>query len=146
MLLLDEPLASLDPFARHEFMSSLAVAVADHGLTVVLSSHLLPDIERVCDHLVLVDRARPVLCDPIEDIVAAHRQISVPAGHERRLAQSQQIVTSIRAERELSALCRMSGPVVDPAWTVHEVGLEEIVLAYLGRSAVAATRPVELVP
>ncbi|MGZ4714860.1 MAG: ABC transporter ATP-binding protein [Acidimicrobiia bacterium] len=145
VLLLDEPLASLDPFARHEFMSSLALAVADHGLTVVLSSHLLPDIERVSDHLVLLDRSRVVLCDSIERIVAAHRQISVPAGDERALDRSQQVVTSVRAEREVSALCRVTAPVLDPTWTVHAVGLEEIVLACLGRSAGAAPRPVELV-
>ena len=145
VLLLDEPLASLDPYARHEFMSSLAVAVADHGMTVVLSSHLLPDIERVCDHLVLLDRSQLVLCDAIEDIVEAHRRIVVPADQERALERTQYVVASVRETREVSALCREVGPVTDPAWSVHEVGLEDIVLAYLGRRAGAGTRPVELV-
>ena len=52
--MLDEPVAALDPLARREFLASLAGAVADGGLTVLLSSHLLPDLERVCDHLVLL--------------------------------------------------------------------------------------------
>src|SRR5947209_4969186 len=76
LLLLDEPVASLDPLARREFLQSLMEAVADGGLTVVLSSHILADLERVCDHLVILSRSTVQLAGPIDEIVAAHRVLT----------------------------------------------------------------------
>jgi len=76
LLLLDEPVASLDPLARREFLQSLMEAVADGGLTVVLSSHILADLERVCDHLVILSRSTVQLAGPIEEIVASHRVLT----------------------------------------------------------------------
>ena len=76
MLLLDEPVAALDPLARHEFLASLAAAVAEGGVTVLLSSHLLPDLERVCDHLILIAEARPVVCAEIDDLLASHKLLT----------------------------------------------------------------------
>ncbi len=63
VVLLDEPVAALDPLARREFLASLAEAVAEDDLTVVISSHLVHDLERVCDHLILLAAARTQLCD-----------------------------------------------------------------------------------
>ena len=78
VLLLDEPVAALDPLARREFLGSLAAAVAEGGLTVLLSSHLLPDLERVCDHLILIEDARPMICAEIDDLLASHKLLSAP--------------------------------------------------------------------
>jgi ABC-2 type transport system ATP-binding protein len=141
VLLLDEPLAALDPFARHEFMGSLAGAIADHPVTVLLSSHLLPDLERVCDHLVLLDRAETVLCGAIDDLVDAHRVVTAPASARDVLELDHFVVSCQDGRREINALVRVDGPVVDPRWRVDAAGLEEIVLAYLGRSAPDAPLP-----
>jgi ABC-2 type transport system ATP-binding protein len=141
VLLLDEPLAALDPFARHEFMGSLVGAIADHPVTVLLSSHLLPDLERVCDHLVLLDRAETVLCDTIDDLVAAHRVVTAPATARDVLERDHVVVSCQEGRREISALVRVDGPVVDPRWRIDPAGLEEIVLAYLGRGASDAPLP-----
>jgi ABC-2 type transport system ATP-binding protein len=135
VLLLDEPLAALDPFARHEFMGSLVGAIADHPVTVLLSSHLLPDLERVCDHLVLLDRSETVLCDAIDDLVAAHRVVTVPAECVGVLERDHVVVSRQGDAREVSAVVRTAGTIVDPRWRVDDVALEEIVLAYLGRAA-----------
>jgi ABC-2 type transport system ATP-binding protein len=135
VLLLDEPLAALDPFARHEFMATLAGAIADHPVTVLLSSHLLPDLERVCDHLVLLDRSETVLCDAIDDLVAAHRVVTVPAECVGVLEREHTVVSRQGDAGEVSAVICTGGPIVDPRWRVEDVALEEIVLAYLGRSA-----------
>jgi ABC-2 type transport system ATP-binding protein len=135
VLLLDEPLAALDPYARHEFMGTLASAIADHPVTVLLSSHLLPDLERVCDHLVLLDRSAVVVCESIEELLASHRVVTVPASGLAVLARDHVVVSQHGGPREVGAVVRLGGPVIDPRWRVDDAGLEEIVLAYLGRGA-----------
>ena len=70
VLLLDEPVAALDPFAAREFLASLAGAVAEDDMTALLSSHLLPDLERVCDHLVLLADGAPHRVRDIDELVA----------------------------------------------------------------------------
>ena len=78
LLLLDEPVASLDPLARREFLQSVMEAVAETGMTVVLSSHIVADLERVCDHLVILSQARTQLAGPIDEILASHRLLTGP--------------------------------------------------------------------
>ena len=73
LLLLDEPVAALDPLARRQFLAHLAEAVAGGGLTAVLSSHLLADLERICDHLVLLAASRVQLCGDIDTLLAEHQ-------------------------------------------------------------------------
>ncbi len=134
VLLLDEPLAALDPLARHEFLSSLAAAVAEHETTVLLSSHLLPDLERVCDHLVLLDSGTAVLDASIEDVLTEHRRVVAPAEASGALGRVGSVVRAVRSERRVDAVCRLTTPVLDPAWQVEDLALEEIVLAYLARA------------
>ncbi len=134
VLLLDEPLAALDPLARHEFLGSLAAAVAEEETTVLLSSHLLPDLERVCDHLVLLDGGTAVLDAAIEDVLAEHRRVVAPADAAGRLARVGTVVQASRTPRQVDAVCRIAGPVLDPAWQIEDLALEQIVLAYLARS------------
>ena len=78
LLLLDEPVASLDPLARREFLQSLMGSVADAGTTVLLSSHLLADLERVCDYLIVLHAAQVQLVGAVDDLVAEHRQLVGP--------------------------------------------------------------------
>ena len=80
LLLLDEPVAALDPLARRNFLATLTAAVADAagGLTVVLSSHLVTDLERVCDHLILLAGSRVQLCGDIDTLLAQHKVLVGP--------------------------------------------------------------------
>jgi ABC-2 type transport system ATP-binding protein len=135
ILLLDEPVAALDPLARHDFLASLAAAVSEGGVTVLLSSHLLPDLERVCDHLILIAEARPVICSEIDDLLASHKLLSAPARDTSAIEREHEVLTMTRTPREVSMAVKLRGPVIDPAWRVDDMGLEEIVLAYLGHAA-----------
>jgi ABC-2 type transport system ATP-binding protein len=135
LLLLDEPVASLDPLARREFMQTVLEAVTERQLTVVLSSHILADLERVCDHLVILAAGRTQLAGPIEEIVGAHRLLTGPRDSAEDVARLHEVVRVSHAERQTSLVVRANGHVYDSRWAVHELDLEEIVLAYLGQEA-----------
>jgi ABC-2 type transport system ATP-binding protein len=133
LLLLDEPLAALDPLARRHFLATLAEAAAGGDLTVVLSSHLIADIERVCDHLILLAGSRVQLCDEIETLLGQHRVLVGPRKDTAAIARTQTIVQEETTARQTSLLIRLGGPVIDPAWAVEEANLEEIVLGYMSQ-------------
>jgi ABC-2 type transport system ATP-binding protein len=133
LLLLDEPVASLDPLARREFLQSVLEAVAERTLTVVLSSHILADLERVCDHLVILAAGRTQLVGSIEEIVASHRLLTGPRDAAEDVTRMHDVVRASNAERQTTLLVRANGHVYDSRWTVHDLDLEEIVLAYLGQ-------------
>lgn len=137
LLLLDEPVASLDPLARREFLQSVMEAVAETGMTVLLSSHIVADLERVCDHLVIVAAGRTQLAGSIEEIVAAHRLLTGPRADAAEIAGHHEVVRASHTERQTSLVVRANGHVYDARWELHELDLEEIVLAYLGRGAAA---------
>jgi ABC-2 type transport system ATP-binding protein len=132
LLVLDEPVASLDPLARREFLGSMMEAAADAGMAVVLSSHIVADLERVCDYLVILSNARPQLTGPIDEIVAGHRLLTGPRTDPGAVARMHDVIRESNTERQTSLLVRADGHVYDSYWEVHEVDLEEIVLAYLG--------------
>jgi ABC-2 type transport system ATP-binding protein len=138
LLLLDEPVAALDPLARRVFLATLAEAVADGGMTVVLSSHLVADMERVCDYLIQLSASRVQLCGDIDDLLAEHKMLTGPAKDTTALERTHQVVQETRTLRQVTLLARLGGPVVDPAFEVSDVGLEEIVLAYMGQAPAAA--------
>lgn len=138
VLLLDEPVASLDPLARREFLASLAEAVAEGELTIVLSSHLLHDIERVCDHIILLAASRTQLCEDIDQVLGSHKWLVGPRRDLDGLSRGIKVIRAIQTERESRLLARIDGPVVDPAWEVSDVDLEEIVLAYMGEGKPSA--------
>jgi ABC-2 type transport system ATP-binding protein len=135
LLLLGEPVAALDPLARREFLASLAAAVAEGGVTVLLSTHLLADLERVCDHLVLIAGARPVICADIDELVASHKVLRAPARDTKTIERDHHVVTRTCTPREVTLTVKLNGPVHDPAWRVDDLGLEDIVLAYLSQNA-----------
>ncbi|MGZ6391964.1 MAG: ABC transporter ATP-binding protein [Ktedonobacterales bacterium] len=135
LLLLDEPVAALDPLARRDFLGVLAAAVAEGegDLTVILSSHLVGDLERICDHLLLLDSGRLALAADLEDVLATHRLLTAPRRNTFALERDHTVLRCERTPRQVSAWVRLDGPLHDPGWDVHELGLEEIALAYMGR-------------
>jgi ABC-2 type transport system ATP-binding protein len=137
LLVLDEPVASLDPLARREFLQSLMEAVADGGLTVLLSSHILAELERVCDHLIILSGGSTQLVGPIDDILAAHRVLTGPRADASAVARMHSVIDAIHTERQTTLLVRANGHVYDAHWEIAEVDLEEIVLGYLARPALA---------
>ena len=137
LLLLDEPIASLDPLARREFMQALMGAVGESDTTVLLSSHLLADLERVCDYLIVLQTAHVQLVGPVDDLLAEHRTLVGPRTDSMPIPGVSSIVRASHTDRQSTLLARIHGPIPDPTWTVHEVTLEDLVLAYL---AAADTR------
>jgi len=135
LLLLDEPVASLDPLARREFLQSLMEAVAETGMTVLLSSHIVADLERVCDHLVILASGRTQLAGPIEEILATHRLLTGPRSEAADVARVHEVVRQRHTERQTTLLVRANGHVYDSSWELHELDLEEIVLGYLDSGA-----------
>jgi len=146
VLLLDEPLASLDPLARREFLQGLMEGVAEEGLTVVLSSHLIADLERVCDHLILLSASRTQVAGDIEELLRSHHVITAPDGSAAVPAGVASVLQETRTERQTTMLVRTDGPILDPAWSVQDVTLEELVLAYLGQPNSTALPPPRLAP
>jgi ABC-2 type transport system ATP-binding protein len=135
LLVLDEPVASLDPLARREFLRGLMEFVAEQTVSVVLSSHLVADLERVCDYLILLAEGRVQLCGEVDELLANHRRLSGPRRDSTRLPAGQQVIEETHTDRQSTLLVHTDGPVIDPAWSVAEVGLEDLVLAYMGRPA-----------
>jgi ABC-2 type transport system ATP-binding protein len=133
LLLLDEPLSALDPLARRDFVAALAEAAAGGDLTILLSSHLIADIERVCDHLILLAASRVQLCGDIETLLAGHRILVGPRKDTTAIARTHAIVREDTTPRQTTLLVRLNGPVIDPAWAVEEPNLEEIVLGYMSQ-------------
>ncbi|RAG86994.1 ABC transporter ATP-binding protein [Streptacidiphilus pinicola] len=134
LLLLDEPMSDLDPLARHQLMGTLMGEAAEHGTTVVISTHILSELDGVADHLLLVDGGRVRLAGPTEEILDAHRLLR---GAEGLPLDPGTIVEVRRTGRATTALVRTNGPVAD-GWQVETPSLDELLLAYL-RSPEAAS-------
>jgi ABC-2 type transport system ATP-binding protein len=136
LLLLDEPVAALDPLARRKFLTSLTEAVAEGDLSVILSSHLLHDLERVCDHLVLLAASRAQICDDIDHLLDTHRMLVGPRRKLSDIEPGLSVVKATQTTNQTRLLVHPDGPVLDPSWQVDEVGLEDIVLAYMSKEEV----------
>ena len=134
LLILDEPVASLDPLARREFLRGLMEAVAEQRLSVVLSSHLVADLERVCDYLIVLVASQVRVAGEVSDLLASHRRLSGPRRHPGTLPAGQEVITESHTDKQSSLLVRTDGPVLDPAWAVTPVSLEDLVLAYMSRA------------
>src|SRR5207247_843690 len=134
--------------ARREFLQSLMEAAAEHGLTVVLSSHLISDLERSCDFLILLRDSEVRLSGEIDELVARHRLLIGPQGRSTAGAGVGRIIRESRTDKQATLLAETTGPIADPAWEAHPVDLEDLVLAYLGESTeprlqAVATGPAE---
>ena len=140
LLVLDEPMAMLDPLARHDFMATVMTAVADDGVSVVLSSHVLAELERVADYLILMSRGRVQVAGEVEDLLARHRVLTGPAAEAGRCAERLSVVHALLGQAQAHLLVRTNGPTdpVPPGWDAHPVSLEELTLAYLREPDAAA--------
>lgn len=139
LLLLDEPVASIDPLARREFMRALADSVAGSDTTVLLSSHLLADLELVCDYLIVLHAAQVRLVGPTDVLLAEHRLLVGPRDEHGPIPGVATVVRTDHTGRQSILLVRTNGPIGDPRWKVKDVSLEELILAYLAdRNAHAA--------
>jgi ABC-2 type transport system ATP-binding protein len=146
LLVLDEPVAALDPLARREFLQTLMEVVAVQGVSVVLSSHLIADLERVCDHLVVLVAGRVALAGEVDELLASHHRLVGPRRDVSRTPADQTVIEQSHAERQTTLLVRTDGPILDPAWSVTPVTLDDLVLAYLrqARDGVGVSAPAGL--
>ena len=129
LLLLDEPVAALDPLARREFLQTLMEVAAVQGVSIVLSSHLISDLERVCDYLVVLVGGRIALSGDVDEIRATHHLLSGP--QRDHLPSGQHVLEESHVGRQSTFLIRTTDPIFDPSWTVTPVTLDDIVLAYM---------------
>ncbi|MEU8252150.1 ABC transporter ATP-binding protein [Nonomuraea sp. NPDC048916] len=137
LLVLDEPLANLDPLARHNVMRSLMAEVADHPTTVLLSSHVVADLRDTCDWLIVLNGGRVQVSGDLDDLLAEHLVLTGPAGLADGLAARTRVVEASRTGRQARLLVR-GAPVPDPRWNARPAELEELVMAYLGSPDAAA--------
>jgi len=135
LLILDEPVASLDPLARREFLQDLMETVAEQSLSVVLSSHLVSDVERACDYLVVLVDSRVQVAGDIDELLACHHRLTGPRRDEETMPSDQEVISASHTDRQSTYLVRTDAPILDPAWEVSRLTLEDLVLAYMGRSA-----------
>ncbi len=129
-------MASLDPLARREFLQGLMEAVAEHGFSVVLSSHLVADLERVCDHLLVLVDSRVRVTGEVEQLLASHHRLTGPRRDPATLPAGQQVISASCTDVQSTLVVRTDGPILDPAWTVGALTLEDVVLAYLSPAEV----------
>jgi ABC-2 type transport system ATP-binding protein len=146
LLILDEPLAALDPLARQDFMATVMTAMADDGVSVLLSSHAIADLERFADYLIVLSAGTLQAADDTDDLIAVHRMLTGPADEADRVARTLTVVQDRRASAQAHLLVRLSGAddPVPPGWEAHPVTVEELVLSYLRahRRTVSPERPV----
>jgi ABC-2 type transport system ATP-binding protein len=135
LLLLDEPVASLDPLARREFLQALMEFVADQQTSVVLSSHLVADLERVCDYVIVLVASRVRVAGEVDRLLASHRLLTGPRRDAASLPGGWDVISASHTGRQSTLLVRTDAPVHDPAWTVSQVSLEDVVLAYMSQAA-----------
>ena len=142
LLILDEPVASLDPLARREFLQVLMEAVAEHEVSVLLSSHVVTDLERVCDHVVVLVDSQVRVEGDVEALLDSHLRLTGPRRDPATLPADQHVVSASHTDRQSTFVVRTDAPVLDPSWTVGRLGLEDLVLAYMEGTRAVAPGPV----
>ena len=134
LLLLDEPVASLDPLARREFLQILMEVVATQGVSVVLSSHLVADLERTCDYLIVLADSHIQIAGEVDELLASHHRLSGPRRDLGSLPSNQEIIEESHTDKQTTLLVRTEDSILDPAWTVTPVTLDDLVLAYMSQA------------
>ena len=138
LLVLDEPMAMLDPIARHDFMATVLTAAAEDGVSVLLSSHVLAELERVADYLILVAQGRVQMAGEVDDLLANHRLLTGPVAEADHYSE-RPVVHISRAGAQAHLLVQATAHDPIPSgWEAHPVGLEELALAYLREPGAAA--------
>jgi ABC-2 type transport system ATP-binding protein len=138
LLILDEPVASLDPLARREFLQGLMEFVAEQGTSVVLSSHLVADLERVCDYLIVLAASRVQVAGEVDELLATHYRLTGARRDPAALPIGQEIVEASHTDRQSTLIVRSTTPIDDPSWSVEQLSLEDLVLAYMTQATTAS--------
>jgi ABC-2 type transport system ATP-binding protein len=136
LLILDEPVASLDPLARREFLQDLMESVAEQELNVILSSHLVSDVERACDYLVVLVDSRVQVAGDIDQLLATHHRLTGPRRDLDTIPSEHEVISARHTDRQTTLIVRTEAPILDPAWEVSELNLEDLVLAYMARPGI----------
>jgi len=139
-LILDEPVASLDPLARREFLQGLMAAAVEQELSVLISSHLVADLERVCDYLIVLQDSRVQLSGDVDGLLATHQLVTGRRCEAAELPSDWQVISASHTDRQSTLLIRSPNPVGDAGWTVAEISMEDLVLAYMSNATVAPIR------
>jgi len=134
LLILDEPIASLDPLARREFLQVLMESTAESDVSVVMSSHLVADLERISEYLVVLVDSRVQVAGAIDQLLASHQLLTGARRDPATLPPSQHVITASHTDRQSTILVRSDVPILDPGWSVDQIDLEDLVLAYMGQA------------
>jgi ABC-2 type transport system ATP-binding protein len=140
LLVLDEPVASLDPLARREFLQGLMAFIAEHKASVILSSHLVSDLERVCDYLIVLVSSRVCVAGDVDELLATHYRLTGPRRDPSDLGPDLHVIEASHTDRQSTLIVRSAEPIDDPQWSVEGLGMEDLVLAYMAADRAGATR------
>jgi ABC-2 type transport system ATP-binding protein len=136
LLVLDEPVASLDPIARLEFMRDVMAEVAGSSLTVIIASHVISELERLCDWLLVLTGGRLQLAGPVDDLLAAHHMLTVPRPVPDAGLPGM-VISRTDSDRHSTALVAADLGQLAQAqragWRAEPVSFDQLVLAYLQR-------------
>jgi ABC-2 type transport system ATP-binding protein len=141
LLLLDEPFARLDPLASRDVLRLLMDGAAETSSTVVVATRVVADLERVCERIVLLTDGRVRLDADVEELLATHRLLTGARRPLGRIRGVEEIIREQSSGRQLSLLVRTNGGLIDPSWTVDEIGLEDLLLAYMAPADLPAPQP-----
>lgn len=134
IVLLDEPLADLDPVARRDVARLLMSDAAEFGTTMVISSHVLVELIDIADHLLLLRDRRITLSGNLDEVTAGHYVLTGP-GDPAAVVADGQVVTTDRSAG--SVVVRGRRPSPPPGWQVHDASLDDVVLAHLDSRGVS---------
>jgi ABC-2 type transport system ATP-binding protein len=144
LLVLDEPVASLDPLARREFLQNLMEFTADSGASVILSSHLVADLERVCDYLIVLAESRVLVAGDVDDLLATHPRLIGLRRDPEVLPDGATVIQASHTDRQSTLIVHSEAPIDDGLWNSERLDLEDLVLAYMAKAAGSAPRREEM--
>ena len=143
LLLLDEPVAALDPLARRQFLQGLMELTAERGTSTVMSSHLVADLERVCDYLIVLVGSRVRVAGDVDDLLATHHRLVGKRRDTTDLGAGRALVEQSHTDVQSTLVVRSTAPIDDPSWQVDRLDLEDIVLAYMSGAGSEPRRVLE---
>ncbi|MBS2962066.1 ABC transporter ATP-binding protein [Actinocrinis puniceicyclus] len=132
LLILDEPVAGLDPLARREFLKNLTKSAAENGTSVILSSHLISDLERVCDYLIVLVSSRVRLAGKVDQLIAAHHRIVCTLRDPDALPTGLEVISAEHTDRHSTFVVRTDTPLPAEDWAAQPLSMEDLVLTYIG--------------
>src|SRR4051795_12228721 len=123
LLVLDEPVASLDPLARRDFLQAISDVATEQGASVILSSHLVADLERICDFVIVLVASQVRVAGTIEHLLATHHRLTGPPDQD---LPDGEVIEARHTGEATTALVRSAGTAAPTGWTVEPVTLEDV--------------------